>query len=621
MVSDEASQRRTTKPVNRLLEELLKQVQEEPTYLNYWNAYKQIQKLNLKSLNVPDEKRIKIALLSSFTIDPLGIYIDIKSRIAHLHPEIYIAPFNQYQQEIFDENSGLYAFKPEIILLAVQADVLLNENFMSEFVKSSDLEQHQTEIIKLFQTIVPMLTQRTDALVLVNNFIVPSFTPYGILDNKADIGFRSFFRGLNQRLTELYKESHQVYVVDLEAAAGKHGKSLCQDPKLYYRGSFLFSESFLPFIADEYMGYIKALKNLTRKCIVLDLDNVLWGGIIGEDGINGIKLGIDSPGNAYKDFQRFLRSYYNRGILLALNSKNNFEDAMKAIREHPHMLLREKYFAAVRINWQNKVQNMIELAKEINIGLDSLVFVDDNVREREQMKLALPQVLVVDLPSSPFLYVQTLENINDFNVLALTEEDIKRGEIYHIRKKRKELQKSISSLEDFLKSLEMKITIKSADEITMPRIARMVNKTNQFNMTTRRYTDVELERMRKAREDFNIYNLQVSDRFGDEGTVGVAIVRKEPGAWILDSFLLSCRVIGRKVETAFLAKIVEDAKEQGATALIGEYIPTQKNTPVKSFYADHGFEDLSQEGKRYKWRLDLIKSTVEIPEWLDVKNG
>jgi FkbH-like protein len=619
-MDSKTSQNDSSELISRTVEKLLNQVQEEPTHLNYWNAYKWIQKLNLEALNVPNEKKIKVALLSSFTIDPLAIYIDIKCRLDQLHPSIYVAPFNQYQQEILDENSRLYSFKPDLIILAVQADVLLNENFVSEFVKLPDIEQFQTEIINRFQTILSTLTSRTDALVLVNNFIVPSFTPFGILDNKVNNGFRSFFQGLNQKLAELYRKSRQVYVVDLEGAASKHGKSRCLDPKLYYRGSFLFSESFLPVIADEYMGYIKALKNLTRKCIVLDLDNVLWGGIVGEDGIEGIKLGVDSPGNAYKDFQRVLLSYYNRGILLAINSKNNSEDAMKAINEHPHMLLREKHFAAIRINWQDKVQNMIELAKEINIGLDSMVFVDDNVREREEVKQALPEVLVVDLPSSPFLYRQTLENMNDFNVLSLTEEDKMRGEMYHARKKREELRESISSLEDFLKSLKIKTLIKRADKMSMPRIVRMVNKTNQFNLTTRRYTDAEITKIKEAKEKFSIYSLQVSDRLGDEGIVGVAIVRKEPNKWTLDSFLLSCRVIGRKVETAFLAKIVEDAKKQDISTLVGEYIPTQKNAPVKSFYANHGFKKLEQERDIHRWKLDLTKSKVDVPDWLDVKN-
>jgi len=620
MNSKEVSQKQRESTMIQL-EKLLDQIQQDPTHLNYWNTHMRIQKLDLKSLKIPDEKKIKVALLSSFTIDPLRIYLVVKSRLVQLNPIIYIAPFNQYQQEILDENSTVYTFKPDVIILAIQADVLLSEQFFSEFVKLTNVEQYQTEIIDHFQTILSILINRTKALVLVNNFMVPSFTPFGILDNKAANGFRSFFYELNQRLAELYKKSSQVYVVDLEGAASKHGKSRCLDPKLYYRGSFGFSESFLPVITDEYMGYIKALKNLTRKCIVLDLDNVMWGGIIGEDGIEGIDLGKDSPGNAYKDFQRVLLSYYKRGILLAINSKNNPEDALKAIKEHPHMLLREKHFAAIRINWRNKVQNMTELAKEINIGLDSIVFMDDNPREREQMKQALPQVLVVDMPSSPFMYRQTLENLNDFNILALTEEDKKRGEMYQARKKREELRTSISSMEDFLKSLEMKIVIKHADDLGLPRIVRMVNKTNQFNLTTRRYTDAEIRKMKKSKNEFVIYNLQISDKLGDEGIVGVAIIRKEPKMWTLDSFLLSCRVIGRKVETAFLGKIVVDAKEQGISMLVGEYVPTQKNSPVKNFYSDHGFEELSQEGSLYRWRLDLTKSIVKIPEWMNVNNG
>ena len=620
MYSDEASKERTSESVSSQLKDILDLVRKEPTHLNYWNAYKRIQRLNLKTLDVPDEKKIKVALLSSFTIDPLGMYLDIKSRLVGLYPEIYIGPFNQYQQEILDKGSKLYAFKPDVVILAVQAESLLGEDFCSEFVKSSGKEQYQTEIIDQFEKLLSLLTSRTNTLILVNNFIVPSFTPLGILDNKLDMGLKSFFYGLNQRLTDLYRKSNQVYVVDLEGVASKHGKSRCLDFQMYYRGSFVFSESFLPVIADEYMGYIKALKNLSRKCIVLDLDNILWGGIIGEDGFDGIRLGKDSPGNAYVDFQRLLLSYYNRGIILAINSRNNYEDAIKVIREHPYMVLREKHFAAMRINWQDKVQNMIELAKEINVGLDSMAFVDDNPREREQIKQALPQVLVVDMPASPFLYRQALESLNDFNVLALTEEDKMRGEMYYARRMRKQLEKSMVSLEDFLTSLEMKVVIKYADEFSLPRITRLVNKTNQFNLTTHRYTDVEIKKMRENRDEFDIYSLQVIDKFGDEGIVGVAIVRKEPHTWILDSFLMSCRVIGRKVETAFLAKILADARKKGISTIVGEYIPTQKNAPVKGFYSDHGFEKFQQEGDISRWRLDLKRSTVKMPEWLEVKN-
>jgi FkbH-like protein len=620
MDSEGASKKRISKSVSSQLKDILDLVRKEPTHLNYWNAYKRTQRLNLKALDIPDEKKIKIALLSSFTIDPLAMYIDIKSRLVGLYPEIYTGPFNQYQQEILDKGSKLYAFKPDVIILAVHAESLLGEDFCSEFVKSSGKEQYQTEIIDQFEKLLSLLTSRTNALTLMNNFIVPSFTPLGILDNKVDMGLKNFFYGLNQRLTDLCRESNQVYVVDLEGVASKHGKASYLNFEMYYRGSFVFGESFLPVIADEYMRYIKALKNLSRKCIVLDLDNVLWGGIIGEDGFDGIKLGKDSPGNAYVDFQRLLLSYYNRGIILAVNSRNNYEDVIKVIREHPYMVLREKHFAAMRVNWQDKVQNMIELAKEININLDTLVFVDDNPREREQMKQALPQVLVVDFPASPFLYRQALENLNDFDALALTEEDKTRGEMYYTRRMRKQLEESMVSMEDFLRSLEMKVVISRADDFSLPRIARLVNKTNQFNLTTRRYTDVEIKKMKENRDEFGIYSLQVIDKFGDEGIVGVAIVRKEPQTWILDSFLMSCRVIGRKVETAFLAKIVADAKKKGVSTIVGEYIPTQKNALVEGFYADNGFEKFQQKGEISSWRLDLKRSTVKMPEWLEVKD-
>jgi len=608
----------TSKGSDVKLKEILDMVRIEPTHLNYWNAYKRIQKLDIKVTDVPNEKRIKIALLSSFTIDPLSMYLDIKCRFAGLYPEIYIAPFNQYQQEILNTSSKLYAFKPEVVILAVQAESTLPEDFFSQYAKvpKQEKEKYQVEIMERFKTLTSLLTSRINALVLINNFIIPSFTPLGVLDNKVDIGLKNFFHLLNKRLTGLYLKDKQVYVVDFDGVASRHGKSRCLNYEMYYRGSFGISESFLPAVADEYMGYIKALKNLTRKCIVLDLDNTLWGGIIGEDGIDGIQLGKDPPGNAFVDFQRLLLNYYSRGIILAINSKNNYDDAIKVIRDSPHMILREKNFAAMRINWQDKVENMIELAKEINIGLDTMVFVDENPHEREQVRQALPQVLVVDMPSSPFLFRQVLEDLNDFNTLALTEEDKMRGEMYYASRMRSEFQKSMVSLEDFLMSLEMKAVVKQADDLSLPRVTSLVNKTNQFNLTTRRYTTNEIKKMKEEKDKFSLYTLQVIDRFGDEGIVGVAIVRKELKTWVIDSFLMSCRVIGRKLETAFVASILADAKRSSVSTIIGEYIPTKKNEPAKSFYPDHKFS----KHKDFEWILDLTKCTVAAPPWVEIKS-
>lgn len=599
------------------LAEILDKVRKEPTHLNYWNAYKRIQKLDLKTTYVPSEKRIRIALLSSFTIDPLSIYLDIECRLAGLYPEIYVAPFNQYRQEILDTNAKLYGFKPDLVILAVEARSLLPEEFLSDCFKipKQEKERQLAEIIDLFQTLISLLSSRSTALILINNFMIPSLTTLGILDNKLDFGIKEFFGALNKRLAELYTSDRQVYVVDFEGAAGRHGKSHCINYEMFYRGSFALSESFLPVISHEYMGYIKALRNLSRKCIVLDLDNTIWGGIIGEDGFEGIQLGADPPGNAFVDFQRLLLGYFNRGIILALNSKNNHEDAIRVIRDHPHMILREQHFAAMRINWQDKVQNMIELAEEINIGLDTMVFFDENTHEREHVRQALGQVLVVDLPSSPYLYRQALQELNDFNTLTLTEEDKKRGEMYYASRKRSELQKTTISLEDFLKSLEMKATIKEADDFALPRVTSLVNKTNQFNTTTKRYTINEIEKMKLDRNRFSLYTMQVTDKFGDEGIVGVAIIQKESETWFIDSFLMSCRIIGRKLETAFLATILDDAKKNGITTIIGEYIPTKKNEPVKTLYSNHGFIRHTES----KWILDLTKSTVDAPQEVEIR--
>ena len=273
------------------------------------------------------------------------------------------------------------------------------------------------------------LEENTSALIVVNNFIVPVFTPLGIVDSKQKTGLRRFFREANALLEDEFRDSTRVFVFDLDAVASDFGKRNVTNWNTYYRGGIHFSEAFTPVLADQYLRYVRALKGRTKKCIVLDLDNTLWGGIIGEDGIEGIKLGPTSPGVEYLDFQRLLLSLYNRGIILAVNSKNNPEDALKVLREHPHQLLREEHFAALRINWQNKVQNLIELAQEINIGLDSMVFIDDSPVERGQVRQALPEVLVVDLPKNPRLYRDTLERLDVFDVLSLTPEDMRRGEM------------------------------------------------------------------------------------------------------------------------------------------------------------------------------------------------
>ncbi|MHA1983767.1 MAG: HAD-IIIC family phosphatase, partial [Candidatus Hodarchaeales archaeon] len=436
---------------------ILDSVKSDPSYINYWNAYKKIQSMTSGTIENGDQNLIKIAVLSSYTIDPLLACLEVDIRLLNFLPQFYLAPFNQYRQQIIDTNSALYKFSPDLTILAIDIDSLISHDFFTNFPSLTD-EEKKNELESVVSTLLSLINsfqENSRGFLLLNNFIVPSNSPLGLLETKSNFGLKNFYKKINNELEDKLVNNNRVFIIDFDSLASFFGTLL----------------------SKEYAGFIKAQKNLSKKCIVLDLDNTLWGGIIGEDGMDGIKLNTNSPGNEFVDFQRLLLSYYHRGIILAINSKNNFDDAIQVIRDHPAMVLRENHFACMRINWQNKAQNMVEIANELNIGLDSLVFFDDNPVERDLIKQSLPEVLVVDLPKSPFLYRKTLEELNDFNVLSLTEEDKKRGEMYFARGKRKEMETKHESLDDFIKTLEIKVKIELVNEFSRPRVTRLINKT------------------------------------------------------------------------------------------------------------------------------------------------
>jgi len=609
------------KDTNQDIQETLQPVRENPTYLNLWSAYKKIQKLELSMTKGKDS--LNLAVIGSSTLEPLAACIDVKSRIDGFQTSTFVGGFNTYRQEALDKQSPLYRSQPDVILLSVDAWSVLDKSFLALLVRFSEKErqQWQTDLVDTISSVIEALEKNSSALILVNNFIVPVFSPLGVVDNKQNIGLRRFFEGANSLLTERYVDSSRVFIVDLDLTSGDFGKSRVTNWNTWYRGSVPFSEEFTPILADEYLRYIRALKGKTKKCIVLDLDNTLWGGIIGEDGLEGIKLSNTSPGIEYVDFQRVLLSLYNRGVILALCSKNNYEDAIKVFQEHPYQVLKEEHFAAMRINWQDKATNIAELAKEINIGLDSMVFFDDNPVERALVSQAHPEVLVVEMPKNPRLFRETLENLNVFDVLSLTKEDMTRGEMYAGKRKRAQLERSAESIEDFLRTLDLKVKIQPVDDFDTPRVAQLIGKTNQFNLTTRRYTDSEVRQFREDK-DAIVYSMAVADKYGDEGVVGVAIVKIKSADWWIDSLLMSCRVIGRSVETALLARIVADARAAKAKRIIGEYIPTKKNPPAADLYEKHGFVPAAEsEDNLMIWTLNLETGTVEVPEWIELQEG
>jgi FkbH-like protein len=347
----------------------------------------------------------------------------------------------------------------------------------------------------------------------------------------------------------------------------------------------------------------------------MDLDNTLWGGIIGEDGLQGIRLGPDYPGAAFLALQRVILDLYQRGIILAICSKNNPDDAFEALREHPAMLLRLEHIAAFRINWQDKVKNLREIAAELNIGTEALAFLDDNPVECERVRNEMPEVFVIDLPADPMGYAAALQECPVFERLTLSSEDHARGRYYVDERQRKELQQGTASLEDFYRSLQMEAEIAEVDAGTLSRVAQLTQKTNQFNLTTSRYSEQQVSALAQD-PAWRIYSLRVRDRFGDSGLVGVAMAHRENDAVEIDNLLLSCRVIGRTTETALLAHLAQSAVKQGARVLRGRYIPTKKNLPAKDFYPSHGFRLVEERGGMTTWEFELQHDTISCPEWI-----
>lgn len=383
--------------------------------------------------------------------------------------------------------------------------------------------------------------------------------------------------------------------------------------------SMRIGDAALPELGACYMRYVKPLKGLTRKCIVLDLDGTLWGGVVGEVGPEGVALGPTAPGAEYMEFQGSLLNLTRRGILLAVCSKNNPEDALAVIRNHKYMLLREEHFGAVRINWRNKAENLREIAEELNVGLDSLVFLDDNPVERELIRQLLPEVLTPELPRDPSRYRVILEEMSDFELLAVTREDEIRMAQYQAMAKRRAIRDTARSLDEYLASLEIEVEVKPASPTDLNRLMQMFGKTNQFNLTARRYQAAEIERFMGS-DECVVYVLQVRDRFGDHGLVGVAVIRKEDGSWCIDDLLMSCRVMGLSVETAFLARVYRDARTAGAVTLSGEFIRTTKNQLVDGFYERHGFRLVRDAAGHQLWERELGSGPpIETPAWIAVR--
>ncbi|UCF19809.1 MAG: HAD family hydrolase [Gemmatimonadota bacterium] len=556
---------------------------------------------------------VRVAFMSSFTVDPLAHYLDLECRGLGLEPEIYVTPFNSWAQEIIGEDSGLRRFDPEVAFLSVAIDDLITETSGSP--AQAQLDEAGATAVGRILAAASQFSDWSDGVLVVHGFHSAFADPYGILGGRAGKSRSAWLADLDAELAEGLSRFPRAFLLNMAEIFARRPGGSYDNPKMRHMASMRLCGPVVGEVARAYTRYIAPAKGLTRKCVVLDLDNTLWGGIVGEDGPHGIRLGGTSPGSEYQEFQRFLLSLTERGFLLAINSKNNPEDALEVVRSHEAMVLREDVFSAMRINWLPKPENMKSLAEELNIGIDSLIFIDDNPNERAIMRQALPQVLVPEMPNDPSLYRSTVEALPQLQKLTVTEEDRTRTQLYRAKRQRDQTRLGAGSLDEYLESLEIAVSIGQVDEASLARVHQLFQRTNQFNLTTRRYTAGELGAV--ARDPTcRLYALKARDRFGDHGLVATALVRTENGTWIVDSFLMSCRVIGYGVETALLATLSEDARAAGAKELIGEYIETAKNAPARDFYPRHGFTELGAQGQATRWQRSLADELTVPPKWI-----
>lgn len=589
------------------LDEIIQQAKEVGTWLANRQAAQKIE-VAFGSQQAEPRIKVKVAFLSSFTVEPLVDFAVVEAAAQGIWLDAYVGRYGQFNQEILNPSSGLYAFSPEIIILAAEFDTLVNRT--EGRLPANAAHQAMQEITSLAEA----FKKQSKGILVVNTFMAAPQWPLHIVTSEMT----KTMRDANQKLARAFMDDPNIQICDLDALASYHGYREALSPQMLHMARIPFSEGFLSLLARKIVSHIRAYKGLVRKCLVVDCDNTLWGGIVGEDGFEGIHLGPDSPGREYVDLQQAILELYHQGVILAINSKNNYDDVMKVLGEHLHMVLQENHFGSIQINWNDKPSNMRRIADELNIATDSFVFLDDDAAERAMMQQMLPEVYTIELPDNPSLYARALRESNEFVKAYLTKEDRKRGEMYAAQRQREKLQATAPRLEDFLRSLEMVVSIRPAKTADVKRVAQLTQRTNQFNLTTRRYSEADITAMLEA-EDWRVYVLGLKDKFGDNGTVGIAIVDAGDTNWRIDTFLMSCRVIGRQVEDALVNRILKDAAEENIRTVQAEYICTAKNGLVTDFWKQIGFEAIEINEEHSRWELELSGFEPRTFEYLKIE--
>jgi len=531
---------------------------------------------------------LRLAILSSSTTSYAVPAIVAAAPRHGVLADVYVGDYGQTVQEVHGEGTGLQAFAPDVVLLSLDA-ISLGLTRSDVLTQDGIVEAAAQQIRWLAEGIVA----RIGATVIIQNFVEPADPWSGHFDARAGGSQLAMLRRLNRSIEDIAADINAV-VLDVDRIAGLVGKSVWSDRSQWFMAKLPYALDMTPLYADHVARLLGAIRGKTRKCLVLDLDNTCWGGIIGDDGLEGIRIGQGSgEGEAFLAIQHYALDLKRRGIVLAVCSKNEEANAWLPFDSHEEMALKRSDIAVFVANWTDKATNLKTIAQTLNIGTDALLFLDDNPAERARVRQMLPEVAVPEVGDDPALYPLAIAHSGWFETVALTADDAQRAEQYRANAVRAEAAQKLGSLDEYLSSLEMVCSIRPFDETGRARIAQLINKSNQFNLTTRRYTETEVAALES---DPSVFTLQIrlADKFGDNGMIAVLIWRADGDqTWVCDTWLMSCRVLGRRMEEATMQAVIEGARAAGIKRLTGHYLPSAKNAMVAEHFGRLGFTRVS----------------------------
>lgn len=593
----------------------LRAVDENPTVVAISQAARECLPLAEQTSALP----LRVACAASYTFDSIRPALQLQALRAGIALHLYSAPFAQGLRNLIDPASELSAFKPDVVIVAMRpADdcPALYHSFNS--LAAQEVNRLADDWLDRLQSALTAFRARSTARVLIQNCERPAWPALGIADATAAHSQAAVIARINAGLQDMATQVKNACVMDYDSLIAHHGRSKWVDPRLALLARMPVAPAQLWALAGFYVRHIRPLVGLAKKVLVLDADNTLWGGVIGDTGIEGIALGPDYPGNAFVLFQQRILDLHRRGVLLCIASKNEPGVVEDAIARHPNMVLRPEHFAGIKANWSDKPGNLRQLAEELNLGIDSFVFMDDSPVECALMREALPAVLTVQLGDDPAHHARALEDLDCFEQWTVTEEDRQRGALYAADAGRRAAAATAVDMPTFLRQLEMRLSISVDDAMQSGRVAQLTQRTNQFNMNAIRCTDADIGKFRES-AGHHVLAARLVDRFGDNGIIGAALVERSGVEWRLPVFLMSCRVLGRTVEQCFLKWIAGFARAAGATRLVGLFKPTVKNQPFAGFYQDIGMRPADNDGDVQQWVWELARADLAIPDWMTLE--